>query len=67
MDNKILAIFCLCDDLLTAMHHHEDRQCQMEQYGNHDHCLHCCFILSRESGKRSYSAQTRWLYPSHGE
>ena len=29
MDDKIIAIFCLCDDLLTAMHHHEDHQCQM--------------------------------------
>ena len=29
MDEKIVATFCLCDDLLKAMHHHEDRQCQM--------------------------------------
>ena len=29
MDDKILATFCLCDDLLKAMHHPEDRQCQM--------------------------------------
>jgi DDE family transposase len=29
MDDKIIAIFCLCDDLLKAMHHHEDYQCQM--------------------------------------
>jgi hypothetical protein len=29
MDDKIIAIFCLCDDLLKAMHHQEDRQCQM--------------------------------------
>ena len=29
MDDKIMAIFCLCDDLLKAMHHQEDRQCQM--------------------------------------
>jgi DDE family transposase len=29
MDNKIIATFCLCDDLLKAMHHQEDRQCQM--------------------------------------
>ena len=29
MDDKILAIFCLCDDLLKAMPHQEDRQCQM--------------------------------------
>ena len=29
MDDKIIATFCLCDDLLKAMHHQEDRQCQM--------------------------------------
>jgi len=29
MDDKIIATFCLCDDLLKAMHHQADRQCQM--------------------------------------
>src|SRR5919198_6284197 len=29
MDDKIIATFCFCDDLLKAMHHHKDRQCQM--------------------------------------
>jgi hypothetical protein len=29
MDDKIIAIFCLCDDLLKAMQHQEDRQCHM--------------------------------------
>ena len=29
MDDKIVATFCLCDDLLKAMQHQEDRQCQM--------------------------------------
>ncbi len=29
MDDKIIATFCLCDDMLKAMHHHEDHQCQM--------------------------------------
>lgn len=29
MDDKIIATFCLCDDLLKAMHHQEDRQGQM--------------------------------------
>jgi hypothetical protein len=29
MDDKIIATFCLCDDLLQAMHHQEDYQCQM--------------------------------------
>ena len=29
MDDKIIATFCLCDDLWKAMHHPEDRQGQM--------------------------------------
>jgi len=29
MDDKIIATFCLCDDMLKALHHQEDRQCQM--------------------------------------
>jgi hypothetical protein len=29
MDEKIIATYCLCDDLLQAMHHQEDPQCQM--------------------------------------
>jgi Transposase DDE domain len=29
MDDKIIATFCLCDDLLKAMHHQEDRHGQM--------------------------------------
>jgi Transposase DDE domain len=29
MDEKIIAMYCLCDDLLKALHHHEDAQRQM--------------------------------------
>jgi hypothetical protein len=29
MDEKIIATYCLCDDLLQAMHHREDPQCKM--------------------------------------
>jgi hypothetical protein len=29
MDDKIIATFCLCDDLLKAMHHQKDQQCQL--------------------------------------
>lgn len=29
MDGEIVAVYCLCDDLLKALYHHEDRQCQM--------------------------------------
>jgi Transposase DDE domain len=29
MDETIIATYCLCDDLLKAIHHQEDPQCQM--------------------------------------
>jgi len=29
MDSQIVAIFCLCDDILKGLHHHEDPQCRM--------------------------------------
>lgn len=29
MDTQIVAVFCLCDDILHALHHRNDRQCQM--------------------------------------
>jgi hypothetical protein len=29
MDIQIILVYCLCADLLKALHHHEDRQCTM--------------------------------------
>lgn len=29
MDTQIIAVYCLCDDLLKALRHRENRQCQM--------------------------------------
>jgi hypothetical protein len=29
MDEKIIATYCLCDDLVHAMHHQKNPQCQM--------------------------------------
>lgn len=29
MDTQIITAYCLCDDMLKALHHYEDRQCQM--------------------------------------
>lgn len=31
MDTQIIAIYCLCDDLLRALGHKDDRQCQMSE------------------------------------
>ena len=29
MDTQIVAVYCICDDLLQALHHHNDPQCRM--------------------------------------
>jgi hypothetical protein len=29
MDTQIVAVYCLCDDMLKSLHHYEDPQCQM--------------------------------------
>lgn len=29
MDTQNVVVFCLCDDILKAVQHHEDVQCQM--------------------------------------
>ena len=29
MDEQIIATYCLCDDLLHALHYHDNAQCQM--------------------------------------
>ncbi len=29
MDTQIVAVYCLCDDLLKALYHSEDPQCQI--------------------------------------
>lgn len=29
MDTQIVAVYCICDDLLQALNHHNDPQCQM--------------------------------------
>ena len=29
MDSQIIAVFCLCEDVLKALHHYEDPQCRM--------------------------------------
>src|SRR5688572_6844699 len=29
MDTQIIAVYCLCDDMLKVLQHRDDRQCQM--------------------------------------
>ena len=58
MDDKIIATFCLCDDLLKAMHHQEDRQCQM----NDAEIMTTAFIASLP--RRLPLCKRRWSAPS---
>jgi hypothetical protein len=60
MDDKIIATFCLCDDLLKAMHHQEDRQCQM----NDAEVMTTAFIASLFFRGNQESART--MLKQHG-
>jgi hypothetical protein len=56
MDSQIIAVFCLVDDMLKALCHNEDKQCQMSDAevmttalvamlhfrGNFELARHCC-------------------------
>ena len=60
MDTQSVAVFCLLDDLLKAMHHYEDRQCVMSDA----EVLTTAVIASLYFGG-NYT-QARWLMASHG-
>ncbi len=60
MDDKIIATFCLCDDLLKAMHHQEDHQCQM----NDAEIMTTAFIASLFFRGNHESART--MLQQHG-
>jgi hypothetical protein len=60
MDDKIRATFCLCDDVLKAMHHQEDRQCQM-----HDAAIMTTALVA-SLGFRGNPASARAMLRQHG-
>ena len=59
MDDKIIATFCLCDDLLKAMHHQENRQCQMNDAEIMTTALLASFFFRNRSGITGYAATGR--------
>ena len=61
MDDKIIATFCLCDDLLKAMHHQEDRQGQM----NDAAIMTTAFVASLFF--RGHHARARAMLKQHGD
>ena len=60
MDDKIIATFCLCDDLLKAIHHREDAQCQM----NDAEIMTTAFVASLFFRGNQESART--MLKQHG-
>ena len=60
MDDKIIATFCRCDDRLKAMHHQEDRQCQM----NDAEIMTTAFVASLFF--RGHHESARTMLQQHG-
>jgi len=60
MDDKIIATFCLCDDLLKAMHHQEDCQCQMN-----DAAIMTTTLIA-SLGFRGHHESARAMLKQHG-
>jgi len=60
MDDKMIATFCLGDDLLKAIHHQEDRQCQMCLPESSIFSYHVCPFASVTNGKHTCGMAT-WL------
>jgi hypothetical protein len=61
MDSQIVAVFCLCDDLLKALHHHEDPQCQMKDAEVMTAAIVAllCMLLVKYLAKRSALAEVQ--------
>ena len=57
MDNQIVAGYCLCDDLLKALNHYEDPQCQMR-----DAEIMTVAITAMLYFRGNYEAARRFLY-----
>jgi DDE family transposase len=59
MDEKIIATYCLCDDLLHAMHHQEDPQCQMSDAEVRTTAFTAAFFF------RGNLESARWMLKQH--
>ena len=63
MDDKIIAVYCWCDDLLIALNPHDEKQCHMSdaQVG----ARHASPLLQRELRNRTTIVTGTGLYPYH--
>lgn len=57
MDEKIIAVFCLCDDMLKALHHREDPQCQMS-----DAEVMTTAIVAALHFRGNFEAARQWMH-----
>lgn len=57
MDTQIVVVFCLIDDMLKALHHFEDRQCQMS-----DAEVMTTAIVAMMYFKGNFCLASRFLY-----
>ena len=60
MDTQIIVVFCLCDDMLKSLHHHEDRQCQMS-----DAEVMTTAIIAMLYFKGNFCLTSRYMYEHH--
>jgi hypothetical protein len=63
MDEKIIAVYCLCDDVLKALHHHEDPQRQMTDAEIMTTALVAAFFLRGNHESARLLCQERGLIP----
>jgi len=57
MDTQIIVVYCLVDDMLKALHHHEDKQCQMS-----DAEVMTTAIIAMLYFKGNFCMTSRFLY-----
>jgi DDE family transposase len=57
MDTQIIVVFCLCADMLQALHHQEDKQCQMS-----DAEIMTTAIVAMLYFKGNFCLASRFLY-----
>ena len=65
MNNEIVAIYCLCDDMLRAMNHQGEPQEQMSDAEVMTTAWQCCILVEilrrQENICQSHNTSRKWL------
>jgi hypothetical protein len=67
MDSQIVAVFCLCDDMLKALHHYQDPQCQMTDSEVMTTAIIAALHFGGNFEKARELMAEQGLYPSYAE